>query len=473
MFALRFHDHEFTHAVVWRLFHLIPPALSPARSPSSVASLAARSSCRHNRAALRRRRPRASYSVAARRRRLRRMQRSLRGSRSPRPRRRRWLLRRWTPCPGATSSRIPTSSRISMRSSSAMASRLGSPAIWTPMTTVTSGLRSIKGRIRRLIDGPREPRLRVLSIPIDRCRHYNGYKYGSSAFNPYENYIVGLQQGVDRAALRDRFEDFLLHFRPRDLGELLQVPLSGTVPMWVYPWDARAPIRPNGGWLETAASVEDIITHSSSRASSARRSPASISGSSGPSTPSDDGLPAGDASRTSRSSSCATAARACSSSRTETTVSSSLVAFGHTSVVASLTINENVDLSNTRAGRTCCPGFIRLPTRALRVSISVGSTTSRAATVPATILIWTRHREAIARSMSRPPPASSEPPRRSRRSPATIGPGRTRWRQLYRLQRTGHPRADLRGAAEGEARRGGVRARLGPLRLAPSIHFRC
>jgi hypothetical protein len=129
------------------------------------------------------------------------------------------------------------------------------------MTTVTSGLRSIKGRIRRLIDGPREPRLRVLSIPIDRCRHYNGYRYGASAFNPYENYIVGMQQGVDRAALRARFEDFLLHFRPRDLGELLQVPLSRPVPMWVHPWDARAPIRPHGGWLETAASVEDIITH--------------------------------------------------------------------------------------------------------------------------------------------------------------------------------------------------------------------
>jgi hypothetical protein len=129
------------------------------------------------------------------------------------------------------------------------------------MTTVTSGLRSIKGRIRRLIDGPREPRLELLSIPIDRCRHYNGYKYGSSAFNPYENYIVGMQQGVDRAVLRARFEDFLRHFRPRDLGELLQVPLSRRVPMWVYPWDARAPIRPNGGWIENAAEIDDIITH--------------------------------------------------------------------------------------------------------------------------------------------------------------------------------------------------------------------
>lgn len=129
------------------------------------------------------------------------------------------------------------------------------------MTTVTSGLRSIKGRIRRLIDRPIEPRPELLSIPIDRCRHYNGYKYGSSAFNPYENYIVGLQQGVDRAVLRARFEDFLQHFRPRHLGELLQVPLSRPVPMWVYPWDARAPIRPNGGWIETAAAVEDIITH--------------------------------------------------------------------------------------------------------------------------------------------------------------------------------------------------------------------
>jgi hypothetical protein len=113
------------------------------------------------------------------------------------------------------------------------------------MTTVTSGLRSIKGRIRRLIDGPREPRPDLVSVPIDRCRHYNGYKYGSSAFNPYENYIVGLHRGVDRAVLRQRFEDFILHFRPRHFGELLQTQLSNVVPLWVYPWDANAPIRPN------------------------------------------------------------------------------------------------------------------------------------------------------------------------------------------------------------------------------------
>jgi hypothetical protein len=129
------------------------------------------------------------------------------------------------------------------------------------MTTVTSGLRSIKSRIRGLVDRPRRPRPQLLTIPIERCRHYNGYKYGSSAFNPYENYIVGMHQGIDRAVLRARFEDFLRYFRPRDLGELLQVPLSQPVPMWVYPWDAWAPIRPNGGWLDTATSVEDIITH--------------------------------------------------------------------------------------------------------------------------------------------------------------------------------------------------------------------
>src|SRR5688572_9387529 len=90
--------------------------------------------------------------------------------------------------------------------------------IWTGMTVVTSGLRSIKSRLRRLIDGPREPRPQLVSVPIDRCRHYNGYKYGSSTFNPYENYIVGMHRGLDRDVLRDRFEDFLRYFRPRDFG---------------------------------------------------------------------------------------------------------------------------------------------------------------------------------------------------------------------------------------------------------------
>ena len=129
------------------------------------------------------------------------------------------------------------------------------------MTAVTSGLRSIKGRIRRLIDRDQKPRTELLTVPIDRCRHYNGYRYGTSAFNPYENYIVGRHRGVDPAMLRDRFEDFLRYFRPRDLGELLQVPLSRQVPMWVLPWDAHAPIRPNGGWLDDPATVVDIMTH--------------------------------------------------------------------------------------------------------------------------------------------------------------------------------------------------------------------
>jgi len=98
-------------------------------------------------------------------------------------------------------------------------------------------------------------------VPISCCRHYNGYRYGSGAFNPYENYIVGLHRGVDRALLRARFEDFLLHFRPRHFGELLQVPLSTRVPLWVYPWHASVAAGSTGGWLENADSVVDIITH--------------------------------------------------------------------------------------------------------------------------------------------------------------------------------------------------------------------
>ena len=129
------------------------------------------------------------------------------------------------------------------------------------MTTVTSGLRSIKGRIRRLIDRPLEAGPEPVSVPIDRCRHYNGYKYGSWSFNPYENYIVGMHQDVDRGVLRNRFEDFLRYFRPRHFGELLQVPLSNQVPMWVYPWNAGALILPNGGWHDDVNSVPDIITH--------------------------------------------------------------------------------------------------------------------------------------------------------------------------------------------------------------------
>src|SRR5437773_9245947 len=105
------------------------------------------------------------------------------------------------------------------------------PGCWTRTTAVTSGLRYIRGRVRRLVR--REPpttAARPITIPINACRHYNAYRYGSSSFNPYENYVDGLHRQRAVESLREAFEDFLRHFRPRSFSDLLQTSFSKHVP---------------------------------------------------------------------------------------------------------------------------------------------------------------------------------------------------------------------------------------------------
>lgn len=98
-------------------------------------------------------------------------------------------------------------------------------------------------------------------MPIDRCRHYCAFKYGSGSFNPYENYIVGLHEGTPVGELRQRFEDFLMYYRPRDFGGVFGIELSRRVPLWVYPWYLDRSFDPNNGWLDDLDEVPDIITH--------------------------------------------------------------------------------------------------------------------------------------------------------------------------------------------------------------------
>ena len=123
---------------------------------------------------------------------------------------------------------------------------------------VKSGLRSIKSGLRRLANAPEPRYLELITIPIAECRHYCGFRYGSAAFNPYENYVVGLHRGADVAQLRARFDDHVRHFRPRTFGEMLGVVFSNPIPLWHYPWDPEPDA--NGGWWPDPDDVSDIMT---------------------------------------------------------------------------------------------------------------------------------------------------------------------------------------------------------------------
>jgi len=90
------------------------------------------------------------------------------------------------------------------------------------------------------------------------CVHYCGFRYGTSRFNPYQNYIEGLVRGEDSKTVRQRFVEFLRHYRPEHFGEALGVNLSRKYPLWLYPWGRRSG---SGGWHSMPEECPDVLTH--------------------------------------------------------------------------------------------------------------------------------------------------------------------------------------------------------------------
>lgn len=102
---------------------------------------------------------------------------------------------------------------------------------------------------------------RVRTVAIADCVHYCAFQYGRGAFNPYENYIVGLERGTPIDVLRGRFVDFIRCYRPHDLGEALGVTTLVPVPLWLLPWKSWRKLWRPGAWCRTPQEVPDILTH--------------------------------------------------------------------------------------------------------------------------------------------------------------------------------------------------------------------
>ena len=111
---------------------------------------------------------------------------------------------------------------------------------------------------------------RVRLVPVRDCVHYCGFRYGRKEFNPYEKYVAGLMTGASRENIRMELRNFLLHFRPRDLGEALSVPLQRAPPLWQLPWRRPHAGTPRG-WRATAAEIPDVLTHFSDQGVPERR----------------------------------------------------------------------------------------------------------------------------------------------------------------------------------------------------------
>lgn len=99
-------------------------------------------------------------------------------------------------------------------------------------------------------------------IPINQCVHYSGFRYGCDAYNPIERYLRDIDQQRSMVQARYQFIRFLLHYRPRHMGEAIgAVGISRPYPMWRYPWDVINPQQPCGAWCETPYECQDIMTH--------------------------------------------------------------------------------------------------------------------------------------------------------------------------------------------------------------------
>jgi hypothetical protein len=101
----------------------------------------------------------------------------------------------------------------------------------------------------------------IREVAIADCVHFCGFRYGRDDFNPYENYITGLAAGEPATQLRDRFVDFILHYRPRHLGEALGVVTLKPIPLWLLPWKSWLKLLRPGAWQESTACVLDILTY--------------------------------------------------------------------------------------------------------------------------------------------------------------------------------------------------------------------
>lgn len=116
----------------------------------------------------------------------------------------------------------------------------------------------MKSTVRKLVAAANRLREKRLEVPIERCYHFRGYRYGGFSNNPYEDYVLGLAEGHDVMALRNVFAKTMLCNAPRNMGEALSLTL-GDVPPWEFPWDHA----PRTGWQPIADPVmnPDIVCH--------------------------------------------------------------------------------------------------------------------------------------------------------------------------------------------------------------------
>ena len=126
----------------------------------------------------------------------------------------------------------------------------------------------MKQKIKEIFKVIRAKKQKLIKVKIENCRHYCGFVYGrNSVNNPYQDYIVGLQNGENKEMLRNKFIDFLSLYKPQYISEALDVELSTNYPLWAFPWlqYTAESFSSTTNWHDDPFDVPDIITHFSDK----------------------------------------------------------------------------------------------------------------------------------------------------------------------------------------------------------------
>lgn len=99
----------------------------------------------------------------------------------------------------------------------------------------------------------------IKNIPIQKCIHYRGYRYGLFTQNIYEDYIYDLHLKNDLIKYRKKFLYRIIANVAFNFSEVLQIKLKKNYIPFYYPWSFKS----INEYELSAINNPDIICHSS------------------------------------------------------------------------------------------------------------------------------------------------------------------------------------------------------------------
>ena len=101
----------------------------------------------------------------------------------------------------------------------------------------------------------------IKNVALSDCVHFRGFRYGGFGNNIYEDYILGLRDGIELRKLRMLLINRVLGLKANTWEAALGIKLNGNHRSWSFPWGFYSvPVD----FEPTASNNPDVICHFSS-----------------------------------------------------------------------------------------------------------------------------------------------------------------------------------------------------------------